>query len=58
MTSADYTEAQSAHDKRLNEIELVLGVLLRQAAYLPVDGDAEMAAVRAVGDRSLALKNA
>lgn len=56
--AADYTAAQRAHDQRLNELEIVVAVLLRQAAYLPVSGDAEVAAVRAVGDRSLALKNA
>lgn len=58
MSSADYTDAQRAHDQRLNELEIVVAVLLRQAAYLPVSGDAEMAAVRAVGDRALSLKNA
>lgn len=55
--SADYTDAQCAHDQRLNELTICVAVLLRQATYLPVNGDAEVAAVRAVGDRALALRD-
>lgn len=58
MSSADYTDAQRAHDQRLNDLTLCVAVLLRQAAYLPVSGDAETAAVRAIGDRALSLKGA